>query len=134
MHKVKYAIKHHWTHYLGLASSGLCLIHCIAMPIVIPLLPALSVVGDKHWIIEVIFMILIALTTITIVNGYRLHKAPQSLILAGAGFIFLMASLMLHTFIAEVIASSIGSVFMLSAQYTNYKLCRQQTCCPNPHH
>jgi len=103
------------------------------MPFIIPLLPALSALNDHSWYVEGIFIFLIAMTTITIINGYRLHKSYPTLIYAGLGFSFLITSLFLHVAPWGLIASSVGSVFMLMAQYTNYRLCRVQTCCPNPH-
>ena len=135
MHRVKHAIKHHWTHYLGLTSSSLCLIHCIAVPLVIPFLPALSALDSHSWLVEGTFIFLMGCAALTIFNGYRLHKSYPTLIYAGVGLVFLIASLFMHdSFALQLTTSCIGSAFMLIAHYTNYKLCRVQVCCPKPHH
>jgi len=118
----------HWLHYLGLGSSGLCLIHCLAMPFLIPFLPVLSAFGgDSVWV-EVAIIALIGLSTITIFSGYRSHKSRRTLVFAAIGFVLLVASLFVKNYAVQLSLSCTGSVCMILAQYRNYRLCRADTC------
>lgn len=125
-------LKHAWSHYIGLSASFLCLIHCLALPFVTPLLPFL--VGHNHWLVESIFVTLIMLSTITIYKGYREHQEPRSLILGILGFALLFTSLLFDHNQLQIIISVSGSMLMTAAHYTNYKLCKVvEPCCHHTH-
>ena len=104
------------------------------MPVLIPFIPAVAAYARHNIAVEGAFIAMIALTTITIFNGYRLHKTKRTLAFALAGFVFLVSSLFMETATLQIICSGIGSTFMLFAHYTNYKRCRVEApCCPYDH-
>jgi len=99
------------------------------MPLLIPFLPALAGYIKHDGTIEGLFIGLIALTTLTIISGYRLHKSSRTLVFASIGFVLLVSSLFVgDNHGALILTSGIGAAFMLAAHYTNYKLCKSQTC------
>lgn len=120
--------KHALSHYIGLSASVLCLIHCLALPLITPLLPLLA--GHNHWLVESVFIALITLSTMTIYKGYREHREPRSLILGLCGFVLLVLSLFFEHNGLQISLSVAGSFLMTLAHYTNYKLCKiPDSCC-----
>ncbi len=121
-------LKHAWSHYVGLSVSFLCLIHCLALPFITPLLPLLTM--HNHWLVESVFIVLIMLSTLTIYKGYREHKERRSMILGAIGFVLLVSSLFFEHDGLQIFISITGSFLMTLAHYTNYKLCKiPETCC-----
>jgi hypothetical protein len=124
--------KHVWTHYLGLSASFLCLIHCLALPVLTPLLPLFAT--HNHWLVESIFIVLITLSTMTIYKGYREHREPRSLWIGSFGFCLLTASLFFEHNTIQITLSVLGAAAMTLAHYTNYKLCKiTEPCCDHQH-
>ncbi|MBY0386213.1 MerC domain-containing protein [bacterium] len=121
-------IKHAWYHYIGLSASFLCLIHCLALPLITPFLPLLR--AHNHWLVESVFVTLITLSTLTIYKGFRAHKDPRSMIVGTVAFLMLFSSLFFAHNDLQMALSIVGSLLMTIAHYTNYKLCRiDKPCC-----
>ena len=121
-------LKHAWTHYLGLSASLLCLIHCLALPALVPLLPLLA--PHNHWFVESIFVLLITLSTFTIYRGFREHEDSRALWLGLTAFILLVTSLFFDHHWFQIILSVCGSALMTVAHYLNFKMCKVvEPCC-----
>lgn len=124
--------RHAWSHYIGLTASLLCLVHCLALPLVTPFLPLLA--GHNHWFTESLFVTLIALSTLTIYRGYKTHRDKRSLCLAIPAFGLLSFSLLIPHTGLQIAVSVLGSFLMTLAHYTNYQFCRHhKPCCDHAH-
>ncbi len=87
--------------------SGLCAIHCIALPIVASLIPLLSsTIQHGHnihefWFHEFILFFILPISFIALITGYRSHNQWTPIIIAGVGlFILTMTSLFIEEFLA----------------------------------
>ncbi|MDW3095760.1 MAG: MerC domain-containing protein [Gammaproteobacteria bacterium] len=76
--------------------SGLCAIHCIALPIAASIIPLLTATvhhgNDIHefWFHEFILMFILPISLIALVIGYRSHKKVLPLLVASLGLIILI--------------------------------------------
>lgn len=116
---------------LGIAASFACLVHCLAMPVLIPLLPMLLVVPhtDIH---SLLLVPVILLTGLGIVPGYLHHRARWVLFTALAGValcsIAILAEALFHVHDLDMPLTVSGGVLLISAHIGNLRLRRSVRC------
>ena len=113
--------------------SGTCLLHCLALPILITLYPISqgSLIDEQYFHLILLLLILpISLTALTI--GCRRHKDLITIILGCAGLILLTVTAILgHSLFGlfgERIATIIGGLVLAAAHIQNYRCCRADNC------
>ncbi|MDB5429599.1 MAG: hypothetical protein JWP35_715 [Caulobacter sp.] len=76
----------------AISLSGLCLIHCLALPVVALFLPALAVWSHAEWVHGVFVAFAIPITTAALWRAARSHGLPLGVILlATPGLLCLLA-------------------------------------------
>ncbi len=115
---------------IGITATSLCALHCILLPILLPVLPllGLSFLADHTW--EHIFLLMTAvLGTIALFSGFkRYHKRlyPFYLLYLGVAIYW-----MKHDFATEVQPFFIfaGAALIIAAHFVNLKLCNSCKQC-----
>lgn len=123
--------KHKWTHYLGVASSMLCLVHCIALPVVLVAFPAFTTLHlagfDAFW--EYVFVLLSIVSVFTILQVHKTHnRFSIALPLAFLGVLTLTISLFISHEQAAFLLPA-GSICILFSHLMNLKFCNQHKNC-----
>ena len=102
--------------------SGLCLVHCLALPLAVLLTPTLSqwleaTETTTHWIL---FGIAIPISVIALVQGYRRLRSVKTLLLGGIGLLLMLVAVC-HVFgrEMEVLLTVIGVTAVLFAHLRN---------------
>lgn len=109
---------------LAMGASLLCLLHCLAFPLLIAALPSLSHIlhlpeSFHMWV--VVFAIPCSLWAL--LPGRSRHGAVTPLLLAGAGLLFLIAGIsILHDAGWETQATVAGSLLLSAAHVLNWRL------------
>ena len=62
--------------------SGLCLVHCLALPVLIAVLPFVGALGDEHLHAELL-LVVIPISVFAFVIGFRRHRS-RSVVVVGA--------------------------------------------------
>jgi hypothetical protein len=97
------------------ALSALCILHCLALPLLASVLPFLSVVADAEWL-HWLFAGLAIFISASIPVRDVLARTAAFLLPAGSGIAFLLAGLFAETFDAnETILTVIGGVLVAFA-------------------
>ena len=115
---------------LGAVASFLCAIHCAALPFVLALLPlvGLEFLADHRF--ERAFVVFAcALALLTLVNGYRRHRRPGSLMLAFPGLSLLLLGVTVaerYPIALHSVLVTCGGVLLASAHFINLRLDRRQ--------
>ena len=115
---------------IGIAATSLCALHCILLPIILPLLPllGLSFLADHTW--EHIFLLLTAVFgSVAIFSGFkRYHKRLYPFYLLYLGVVIYW---MKHDFSQELEPFFIvgGAGFIIAAHFINIKLCNSCKQC-----
>jgi hypothetical protein len=121
---------------LSLVLSSLCIIHCLSIPIIVILLPALA--GFLSSTVETIIILLIVpISAIGFFPTWRKHQNGRLLagylvaitIMLTSHFVFHNIDLRIHAI--ESILLIIGSVLLAFVIYKNNK---HTHVCKNPHH
>jgi hypothetical protein len=120
---------------LGVAGSGLCLIHCLALPVMVGVLPGLGIAFLADEIVhQILACLLIAVAALAFIPGYRRHRDKRVLLLMGGGLgLILFATWGSERFdlhgSGETFISVAGSVLLIGAHLLNHSFCRACAIC-----
>ncbi len=122
---------------LGIFASAACLVHCLALPLLIPLLPVLALV--PHTGVHALLLVpIVGLSLLALLPGYRRHRSRFVGVAALAGIalcsIAVGAEAMLHIETLDVPFTVAGGLLLVGAHVVNLRRMRTQTCpsrCPS---
>ncbi|MEM8843622.1 MAG: MerC domain-containing protein [Pseudomonadota bacterium] len=99
--------------------SGLCAIHCIALPIMAAILPILSTTyhhGNQlheFWFHQFILYFIVPVSIIALVSGYRSHKKLLPIVIASIGLLILsVTALFIDQLLMRHVISHDGEMLM----------------------
>ena len=104
--------------------SGLCLIHCLAFPVLIAFLPALaSVLPQQWWVHSLILATAIPLAGLALWRGWRRHGDARPALLGGLGLgLMTLGVLVRETTVAETVLTVAGGLTVAAAHVLNWRL------------
>lgn len=110
---------------LGIWISGLCLIHCVLMPVFIIFYPFMFNKTEEIIFHSILLIIAIILSLISFKSGYKIHQKSKPIKLALTGISLMFFNLIFHDFFhdIELLINLIGSLFIISAHLSNKKHC-----------
>jgi hypothetical protein len=118
---------------LGIVLSGICLVHCTLLPILLTAFPFIPSDHDNdiyfHWLM---IALIVPLAMFLFIKTYRLHGLKRPMLLGLIGSLLLMVGPSAISFadhseaahILDRVVTSIGSVFIMLAHFYNLKACR----------
>ncbi|GGY99895.1 MerC domain-containing protein [Pseudoduganella plicata] len=115
---------------LGIATSALCLVHCLAMPLLLALLPAVGWASDDRTHALLVGVALLA-ALLSMGPGYAAHRRKEVLLAGGTG----LACLAIAAFVIgpryghgwETAASVAGAALLGWAHLRNRICCRRHS-------
>jgi len=117
----------------AISTSAICAIHCLCLPLMLILFPALgsSIVGQESFHVMLLWLV-IPLSLVSLSLGCKRHKSKVVAVtgLAGLSVLILTASLG-HDLLGETgerIATLAGALLIAIGHVRNFKLCRQAQC------
>lgn len=104
--------------------SLLCLVHCLAFPVVVMALPAMSEILPRQWWVHpVIFALAVPMATIALVRGWYDHRDRRPALLGGLGLLLLgLGLLAVEASAAEVLLTVAGGSAVAAAHLLNWRL------------
>ena len=118
-----------YADYAGIAASALCLVHCLAMPLLLAAFPLLGLGGEHHALHDALLVGVTVPVLLALVPGYVKHRDPGALMLGLAGLCaFLLAVLVVGPRfgeVAETVLAVVSSVLLLGAHWRNHRHCKQ---------
>ncbi|MGH8195359.1 MAG: MerC domain-containing protein [Woeseiaceae bacterium] len=107
--------------------SGLCLLHCLAMPVVLAALPFFSEIPTGHLHAELL-IIVIPVSVVAFLSGYRRHGNRRVLALGTLGLVILtMGGTYAHShygLAADRALTIAGSLILAVTHFRNSRLSR----------
>ncbi|MGI4875890.1 MAG: MerC domain-containing protein [Janthinobacterium lividum] len=75
-----------WLDWMAIGASGLCLVHCLALPLIVAFLPALGLAGGDrtHWL-----LLAFAVPTSLWALGRGRNRATAPLLIASGGLLLM---------------------------------------------
>lgn len=108
---------------VGAGISGLCMIHCVALPVLLAAAPGLGYLLDES-VHRTLVAVLVVPTVLAFVPGYRLHRRWAPPLLATAGFALLALGAFGEVGAWEEPLTVAGSLLLVTAHYLNHSFCR----------
>lgn len=121
---------------LGICASGLCLIHCLATPVLLLLFPTFKLAFlEHHAIHEILAVLVVSSVLIAVYPQCRKHGHKDIIAYALIGVFLILGAVFLGHDIgeeAEHIMTIFGSLFLLFAHYKNIRVrhgkCETTSC------
>jgi hypothetical protein len=108
---------------IGVILSVGCMIHCILLPVLLPLLPMIGLfIGHNSNFHLVLTFAIVAVAFIALIPGYIKHRILIPFASATIGIACLIVALNAETEIAEILITITGGIFLVFGHYTNHKL------------
>lgn len=121
----------HLADKIGIGLSGLCLLHCLLTPILILLIPSMSV-GGHDMVHVALFAVLPFVALAAFVPGFKRHHDKRVFYwaLPGIALIAIGAVVLDGQMLAETGSTILGSLLLIRAHLLNRELC---VCCEHHH-
>lgn len=113
--------------------SGICMLHCLALPIALTILPIVNVtLLDESTFHLIMVAVILPISVIALSIGCRQHKDKLTLVLGSVGLLILTVTAIFgHDVLGltgERIVTSIGGLILAAAHIQNYRCCRNDDC------
>lgn len=113
-----------WLDRGAIGLSGLCLVHCLALPAIVALLPAArAMVPRESWVHPVILAAALPLAGVALWRGWRRHRDRRPALLGALGLTLMITGLASsESGIMETILTVIGGLTLASAHALNWRI------------
>ena len=118
---------------LAVILSGTCMVHCLALPVLVTLFPIVqgSLLEEQYFHLIMLGLIL-PTSLIALAVGCRKHKDPVTIALGAAGLVTLTVTALIgheiFGMLGERIITTIGGLILATAHIRNYLCCREENC------
>lgn len=120
-----------WLDGAAIGLSGLCLLHCLALPFFAGVLPILMPFTDSHLHAQILYFA-VPLSIVAVGIGYARHHSPRVVIAAAAGLALLVfGATVAHAslgVVADRLFTISGSLVLAAAHLWNGLLSRRHAC------
>lgn len=118
---------------VAIVLSGVCMLHCLALPIALTILPIVNVtLVDESTFHLIIMAVILPISIIALTIGCCQHKDKLTLVLGGVGLgILTTTAIFGHDTLGltgERIVTSAGGMILAAAHIQNYLCCRKDNC------
>lgn len=112
---------------VAVALSGLCLLHCLLLPIAIVLMPFLGRFDESHFHLQLL-LVVVPVSVFALVLGFRRHQDKRVLGWGGTGLaLLIIGGTVAHSHYgvtADRALTILGSVTLAVTHYMNSRLSR----------
>jgi MerC mercury resistance protein. len=129
---------------LAILLSGVCMVHCLLAPVVLTLLPilSLSILVEELVFHQLMLWLVLPSSLVALFIGCRRHRNGAILMtgLLGISVLALVAIWGHHNLTAsqEKLATTLGGLILALSHYLNYRACQAIRCnsenCSSDHH
>jgi hypothetical protein len=120
-----------WLDGAAVGLSGLCLLHCLALPFVVGVLPMLMPFAESHLHAQMLYFA-VPLSVVAIGIGFARHRSPRVVIAAAAGLtLLIVGATVAHGslgIVADRLFTVSGSLILAAAHLWNGLLSRRHAC------
>lgn len=117
-----------WLDGIAVGLSGLCVVHCLALPLVVGALPLLAPLSAGHWHAQMLIMV-VPLSLLAVGIGYRRHRNLRVIAGAVAGLcLLIVGATVAHStlgIVADRVFTISGSLVLATAHFFNSLLSRR---------
>lgn len=121
----------------GVILSGICLVHCTLLPVLLALLPFLGAHYEADERLHLLVTILVVpVAMLALLSGYRRHRLMWVPILGLIGLALILAAPALHETLGhtlEGVVTALGGLGLISAHLVNWRNLHSHGGCCSSH-
>lgn len=107
--------------FLGMSTSMICALHCMAMPIISSISTLPGVVSTHNHAFDITFVLIgLCVATFTLLKDISKHQSYMPILIGGIGFVLLLIGVSRHDHIP--VLNILGGVMVFVSHILNYKL------------
>jgi len=114
---------------VAITLSGLCVLHCLAMPLLLIMLPFIGQISEDHFHLQMLLLV-IPVSSFALLLGFRRHRHTGTLIGGIAGMLLLLAGgTWVHSeigLLADRLTTIAGSLLLATAHFYNSRFSRSR--------
>lgn len=111
-----------WLDGVAIALSTLCLVHCLALPLLVIGLPLLAQFADTHLHYQLL-LVVVPLSLLAFATGFRRHRNTRILVAGGLGLtLLIIGATIAHSelgLLADRLFTIVGSLLLAAAHWRN---------------
>ena len=114
---------------LAVGLSGLCLVHCLLLPVIIAALPFLSQLAADHLHVQMLVAV-IPVSFVALALGFRRHRNPMIIAAGAVGVLLLVVGGTIaharYGIVADRVLTIGGSLLLAATHYANSRYARHR--------
>ena len=115
---------------IAIALSAVCIVHCLAVPVIVAILPIAAVsFGDSQHFHGIMLWLVVPTSLVGFLLGYRLHRRSGIVGLGALGIVILAAAANWGheswNEALEISVSVLGSLILAAAHWSNFREVRK---------
>jgi len=119
-----------YTNNLSIGLSALCVVHCLATPLLIALLPSLAALPLENEAFHRWLLIAVIPTSLfSLFMGCKQHKKYNVFVIGVIGLLFLISAMFVEDLangeLLEKVFTVIGAFIIAIAHFMNFRFCRR---------
>lgn len=117
-------MRHRWFDGAAISASGLCLAHCLLLPVFLITLPSgVHAAGGNETFHIAMLLIAIPMSLFGLFTGSKAHGNPFPLQMGFTGLLLLALGAWLeHAYASAILLTVIGSFLLIGAHVANWRL------------
>lgn len=116
----------------GIWLSGICMVHCLALPLMLLVVPFWPALGAAHgWIHPAFAIMLIGTTLPAAFSAWRRHESPRLALLLVGGLGVVMFAMLIGRSAGVYVEDGVtllGSAMLIVGHWKNGRVCATGTC------
>jgi len=121
-----------YTNNLAIGLSAMCILHCLATPLLLVLLPSLSALNLESEAFHGWLLIGVIPTSVfSLLVGCKQHKRYRVLAVGICGLLFLISAVFVEDLangeLLEKVLTVVGASIVALGHYMNFRLCRSNS-------
>ncbi len=112
--------KARWLDIASMILSGLCVVHCVALPFLVAALPALGIFSDNDAVHKVLVMTALPLSGFALWQSGGWRKNDVAVLMASGLFLLAAAAFLPVLHSVEAVISVLGALMVAGAHWLNY--------------
>ena len=113
--------------HAAIALSGLCLVHCLLLPVIIVAVPLLAQLNETHFHAQMLLLV-VPVSLFAFTHGYQRHGNLRIIAggIAGIGILFIGGTVVHASYgiLADSLLTIAGSLVLATSHYFNNRLMR----------
>jgi hypothetical protein len=109
---------------IGIVLSGLCMVHCMVLPLLVPFITTMAAFAHSEWMHIVLAILIVPTVVFSAWSGYRLHHKASVVWLLGLGTALVLMGMLTGTFFAnellETVITTAGSGLLIAGHWQNH--------------